>query len=389
MAIVLCAITIIFATAWCITGLLHRASAATRHAVWTCAFGAALVVAPLRWLIPPQVVASVPSDVAVSILVTSPAGPAAPSPANFALNPAVILFGVWALGTLALMIRLICNAIRLQRIVRSAHGNRPILTSSLIRGPFVAGTLRPVVLLPEIAQTWTLPCRRVVIAHETAHIRRRDPAILLAVHITTALYWFHPLCWIAASRLRAESERACDDAALRIGLLPSSYANHLLELARKFNTQLAIPMATTSHLESRVKSILDPLTNRSALARGTWLSVAGLTLIALVPLTTFTLRAQQSTGGATPTLRQDRVLFDNAIGSISDGDYGAARLTLNTLINAYDTSDYLIWAKLAIADSWFREGGTFGTAQAEAEYKDFALFYTCAFPEATHVNELS
>ena len=52
-----------------------------------------------------------------------------------------------------------------------------------------------------------------------------------------------------------------------------------------------------------------------------------------------------------------------------------ARLTLQTLMNTYDTSEYLAKAKLAYADSWFREGGTHGLAQAEAEYKDFILFY--------------
>jgi outer membrane protein assembly factor BamD len=55
--------------------------------------------------------------------------------------------------------------------------------------------------------------------------------------------------------------------------------------------------------------------------------------------------------------------------------YEIARLTLQTLINTYDTSEYLAKAKLAIADSWFKEGGAHGLAQAEAEYKDFILFY--------------
>ena len=52
-----------------------------------------------------------------------------------------------------------------------------------------------------------------------------------------------------------------------------------------------------------------------------------------------------------------------------------ARLTLQTLMNTYDNSEYLAKAKLLVADSWFREGGTHGFAQAEAEYKDFILFY--------------
>ncbi len=78
---------------------------------------------------------------------------------------------------------------------------------------------------------------------------------------------------------------------------------------------------------------------------------------------------------AKDTLQPDKVLFDRAIGDIEHGRYEVARLTLNTLINTYDTSEYLAKAKLAIADSWYREGGAHGLAQAEAEYKDFILFY--------------
>jgi outer membrane protein assembly factor BamD len=69
------------------------------------------------------------------------------------------------------------------------------------------------------------------------------------------------------------------------------------------------------------------------------------------------------------------VLFDTAVNDIQHGRYERARLTLQTLMNTYDTSEYLAKAKLAVADSWFREGGSHGLAQAEAEYKDFILFY--------------
>src|SRR5262245_31014535 len=75
------------------------------------------------------------------------------------------------------------------------------------------------------------------------------------------------------------------------------------------------------------------------------------------------------------TEQPDKLLFDKAIKDIEKGRYEIARLTLNTLVNTYDTSEYLAKAKLAIADSWFREGGSHGLAQAEAEYKDFILFY--------------
>jgi len=75
------------------------------------------------------------------------------------------------------------------------------------------------------------------------------------------------------------------------------------------------------------------------------------------------------------TQQPDKVLYDKAVSDIEHGRYEVARLTLNTLINTYDSSEYLAKAKLAIADSWYREGSTTAKAQAEAEYKDFILFY--------------
>ncbi len=75
------------------------------------------------------------------------------------------------------------------------------------------------------------------------------------------------------------------------------------------------------------------------------------------------------------TEQPDKVLFDKAVRDIEKGRYEVARLTLNTLMNTYDTSEFMAKAKLAIADSWMREGGSHGKAQAEAEYKDFILFY--------------
>jgi outer membrane protein assembly factor BamD len=75
------------------------------------------------------------------------------------------------------------------------------------------------------------------------------------------------------------------------------------------------------------------------------------------------------------TQQPDKVLFDKAVRDIEKGRYEVARLTLNTLMNTYDSSEFLPKAKLAIADSWMREGGSHALAQAEAEYKDFILFY--------------
>src|SRR5580700_178490 len=79
----------------------------------------------------------------------------------------------------------------------------------------------------------------------------------------------------------------------------TSAAAHLLDLARMFNPQPAIPMATTSHLESRVKSILDPFVNRSLAARRTWLAAALITAAVMAPFTVISLHAQQPAGTGT------------------------------------------------------------------------------------------
>jgi outer membrane protein assembly factor BamD len=86
------------------------------------------------------------------------------------------------------------------------------------------------------------------------------------------------------------------------------------------------------------------------------------------------------------TKQPDKVLYDRAINDIEHSRYEVARITLNTLINTYDQSEFMAKAKLAVADSWFREGGTQGFAQAEAEYKDFILFYP-TMPEAGESQE--
>ena len=77
----------------------------------------------------------------------------------------------------------------------------------------------------------------------------------------------------------------------------------------------------------------------------------------------------------------DKVLFDKAMVSMKKGRFDVARLTLQTLLNTYPDSEYRMRAKLAVGDTWFKEGGAAGLTQAEAEYKDFITFFPNA-PEA-------
>jgi outer membrane protein assembly factor BamD len=77
----------------------------------------------------------------------------------------------------------------------------------------------------------------------------------------------------------------------------------------------------------------------------------------------------------------DKELFDKAMIALKKGRYDVARLDLQTMLNTYPDSEYRMRAKLAVGDSWFKEGGTAALTQAEAEYKDFITFFPDA-PEA-------
>lgn len=77
----------------------------------------------------------------------------------------------------------------------------------------------------------------------------------------------------------------------------------------------------------------------------------------------------------------DKVLFDRAMDAMKHNRFDVSRLTLQTLINTYPDSEYIARAKLAIADSWYAEGGSASQAQAEIEYKDFITFFP-NMPEA-------
>jgi outer membrane protein assembly factor BamD len=92
-------------------------------------------------------------------------------------------------------------------------------------------------------------------------------------------------------------------------------------------------------------------------------------------------RHSEDLAGVNPGDQPDKILFEKAIKEIERSRFDVGRLTLQTLINTYPDSEYLSKAKLAIADSYYNEGGVSGLTQAEAEYKDFITFFPTA-PEA-------
>jgi outer membrane protein assembly factor BamD len=83
------------------------------------------------------------------------------------------------------------------------------------------------------------------------------------------------------------------------------------------------------------------------------------------------------------TAEPDKILYDRAADDMKHGRYEAGRLGMQTLINTYPDSEYLAKAKLAIADSYYKEGGSSNTTQAIAGYKDFIVFFPF-LPEAAY-----
>ena len=148
----------------------------------------------------------------------------------------------------------------------------PRLCVAAVPVPMTWGWRRPVIALPAASTDWPEDRLRSVLLHEMAHIKRRDwPAHRLA-DFACALYWFHPLVWLTARRLRSETELACDDLVLASGIPAPDYARHLLEIASALprvpgRSNAAIAMAQTSKIESRLTMILDKTRPRRPVAR--------------------------------------------------------------------------------------------------------------------------
>ena len=95
------------------------------------------------------------------------------------------------------------------------------------------GAIRPVILLPAYVEDWAEEQRDVVIRHERAHIERRDWLWQGFAQVMTAVFWFHPLVWLAAAQMRQEAEHAADDATLATGVQAPDYADRLMAVARQ------------------------------------------------------------------------------------------------------------------------------------------------------------
>jgi beta-lactamase regulating signal transducer with metallopeptidase domain len=158
------------------------------------------------------------------------------------------------------------------------------------------------ILLPANAGAWPGSRLRCVLLHELAHIARRDVLTLFLARVACAVYWFHPLAWVLAVRLRAEAEQACDDRVLAVAgregagrIKPSTYAAELFALAGapaalrlvRLPALAAIAMARPhqpSQLHTRLKAILDTTRTRRSLGRSSALVLGALIASTVVVL---------------------------------------------------------------------------------------------------------
>ncbi len=204
------------------------------------------------------------------------------------VNWTSIFLSVWAIGAALMLARLGIGLWRMTRAIRRA---RPVedhhwlamladardqtgcrrrvrlVTSSEVEIPATVGFFRPVIVLPLHAKQWVWDRRQAVMHHETVHVARIDWPVRTVARLARAVYWFNPLMWWAVRRLDLEQELACDEEVLALGTRASSYACHLLGIARHAVPcpSPAIPalgMARRTHLEERIMSILNRTKHR-------------------------------------------------------------------------------------------------------------------------------
>ena len=217
------------------------------------------------------------------------------------------LAGVWSTRRLAREATPVTSREWLETLrgtIESLSIRRPVrlLQSDRAAMPMTWGWRRPVILLPAGASSWPSERRSVVLRHELAHVKRADVLTQLLARLACAVYWFNPLVWFAAYRLRVERERACDDAVLQLGTRASDYANHLLDIAREhrapgLSASAAVAMARRSQLEGRMLAILAPGIRR-ATSRSSAILAAALLTGAALAVSALTPAAQP--GGAAP-----------------------------------------------------------------------------------------
>ena len=338
---------LVLAAAAAITACLRRQSAAARHAVWAGAIIATLALPALSVVLPPLRInarTAAPTttqpltpvrEVGALPMIGAPAAMRVGGVTRADRLAAAIVV-VWILGALLLGARRITSEVRVRRIVRrgllfETTGTVEVRLSDEIPSPAVTGVLRPVVLLPAAVDTWAEADLAAVLVHELGHVARRDCLFNVLSDLAAIIYWCNPIVHVAAKRMRAESERACDDRVLQGGVEPEGYAHLLLRVARGRGglPEAVIAMARPRELEARLLMVLDPHVARRPLRPWMPMAFAGLGIVCALPTAAFTLQTTRQTVAGLKAPEPDR-LGDSVAAPASE------RLPLHT--GAYQVS---------------------------------------------------
>lgn len=315
--------TVLLALGSVLTWMMRHTSAASRHAVWTTVFVALLVLPWARMVVPEWSITFLPSgfmqadDVpTVASVIEENAGAGTVRPADVTRWPAwlpgwglaTILVAVWGAGIAVRLAWIAAGLVGTFRLDRQAKPiDDPRLRVSAERAARCLGVVRPIrllsvsndfmpvtwglrsprVLLPAVAKRWTDDQLAAVLTHELSHVVRKDTLSHLIARLATALWWWHPLVWIAARQARFERERACDDLVLTMGARASDYAADLVTFVASLRPPVAasatMAMARRSQLEGRVMAILESGVNRRGVSQAGVLA-AMLVMVLVWPL---------------------------------------------------------------------------------------------------------
>jgi len=226
----------------------------------------ALSLIPSAETIPSEIVTETREPVlyeqATLDIVTNPTLPsAAEVPVGVSRQQAQVDFNIysilWLAGMSALLVHALVSAGKLKRKLATAILLRDnIYESEFVDSPFVFGVVKPNIYLPMHMDEGTAA---YVIAHEHAHLARRDHWWKVLGYLVLALHWFNPLVWVAYILFCRDIELACDEKVVRglDGAARADYSQALLSCAAPERAVAACPLAFgEGNIKTRVKSAL-------------------------------------------------------------------------------------------------------------------------------------
>lgn len=159
--------------------------------------------------------------------------------------------------------------------------------------PGAHGWLRPAIVLPDTLSAHLTDAElTAVLAHELAHVARRDNLLAAVSHAITCVFWFHPLLWWLERRMLLDREIACDERALSSGATPHDYAAGIFKICQYALAPSGYAAIGGSNLKQRMEHLMSHTISQSSRTAKAF-TVAVLTAVAaLIPATVGFLTAQ-------------------------------------------------------------------------------------------------